>query len=114
MKDFSKPLPPADIVLIADLLYDKALAVAVGKRVCEAYKRGSLVIVGNSPSRPGTPDMLRTCSEILGFSVEFKKSVHGQTVTGYRHELIGNTSTSVPLPLDTTILELQLFDNVMI
>ena len=107
VKDFSKSLPPADIVVIADLLYDKGLAVAVGKRVCEAYARGSLVIVGNSPGRCGTDDMLRTCEEILGFKCIFKEAI-GQTVTGHRHDLIGSTSTETPRPLGTTILELQL------
>jgi predicted nicotinamide N-methyase len=107
VKDFTKSLPPADIVVIADLLYDKGLAVAVGKRVCEAYSRGSLVIVGNSPGRCGTSDMLRTCEEILGFKVVFRK-MPGHTVIGYRHDLIGNTSTSVPEPIETTILELQI------
>lgn len=106
VKDFSKSLPPADIVVIADLLYDKGLAVAVGKRVCEAYTRGSLVIVGNSPGRCGTSDMLQTCEEILGFKCVFKK-MPGQTVIGYRHDLIGNTSTTLPEPIETTILELQ-------
>ena len=107
VKDFSKPLPAADIVVIADLLYDKGLAVAVGKRVCEAYSRGSLVIVGNSPGRCGTDDMLRTCKEILGFEVAFKKMA-GQTVIGHRHELIGNTATVTPQHIETTLLELQL------
>ena len=108
VKDFSKPLPPADIVVIADLLYDKGLAVAVGKRVCEAYKRGSLVIVGNSPGRCGTDDMLHTCKEILGFEVFFRKMI-GQTVIGYRHDLIGSTATLTPQAIDTTLLEIQLF-----
>lgn len=108
VKDFTKPLPPADIVVIADLLYDKGLAVAVGKRVCEAYRRGSLVIVGNSPGRCGTDDMLRTCREELGFEVFFRKMV-GQTVIGHRHELIGSTATVTPQPLETTLLELQYF-----
>lgn len=107
VKDFTKSLPPADIVVIADLLYDKGLAVAVGKRVCEAYSRGSLVIVGNSPGRCGTSDMLRTCEEILGFKVNFRK-MPGQTVIGYRHDLIGNTSTTIPEPIETTILEMQI------
>ena len=108
VKDFSKPLPPADIVVIADLLYDKGLAVAVGKRVCEAYKRGSLVIVGNSPGRCGTDDMLHTCKEILGFEVFFRKMI-GQTVIGHRHDLIGSTATLTPQAIDTTLLEIQLF-----
>ena len=107
IKDLNVPLPPADIVVIADLLYDKGLAVAAGKRVCEAYKRGSLVIVGNSPGRCGTPDMLRTCREILGFECVFLK-MPGQTVVGHRHDLIGSVSSEIPQPIETTLLELQL------
>ena len=107
IKDLNVPLPPADIVVIADLLYDKGLAVAAGKRVCEAYKRGSLVIVGNSPGRCGTADMLRTCREILGFECVFQK-MPGQTVVGHRHDLIGSVSSEIPQPIETTLLELQL------
>ena len=107
IKDLNVPLPPADVVVIADLLYDKGLAVAAGKRVCEAYKRGSMVIVGNSPGRCGTPDMLRTCREILGFDCIFQK-MPGQTVVGHRHDLIGSTPSEKPQPIETTLLELQL------
>jgi predicted nicotinamide N-methyase len=106
VKDESKELPPADIVLVADMLYDPSLAVAVGKRVCEAYNRGSRVIVGNSPQRPGTVNFLRTVKEQLGFEVKFEPAA-GFTVTGHRHDLISGTNTDAERPLETTILELH-------
>jgi hypothetical protein len=107
VKDFSIPLPSADIVVIADLLYDKSLAVAVAKRVSEAYFRGSLVIVGNSPGRCGTIDFLAACKENLGFECVFQNII-GQTCTGHRNDLIGSITTNVSRPVDTSLLELQL------
>ena len=106
VKDLSVPLPDAEIVLVADMLYDPQLAVAVGKRVCEAYRRGSHVVVGNSPGRPGTPNFLAEVQGGLGFPVAFS-TAPGYTVTGYRHDLISGTSTAEERPLDTTILELR-------
>lgn len=106
VKDESKELPQADIVLVADMLYDPSLATAVGKRVCEAYNRGSHVIVGNSPNRPGTANFLRICQEKLGFEVKFVPA-EGFTVTGHRHDLISGTHTDEERPLETTILELH-------
>ena len=42
------------MVVIADLLYDDALAEAVARRVDEAWRRGSYVVVGgvNKPRHP--------------------------------------------------------------
>ena len=106
VKDFSIPLPEADIVVIADLLYDKKLAYAVGKRICEAHQRNYHIIVGNSPGRPGTSEMLKVCNEGLGFEVAFKNVV-GHTVAGYRNPLISVSSTSVPVEINTSILEIS-------
>ena len=47
----SAALPPADIVLVADLLYDSTLAFHAARRVLEAAERGSEVIVGGDPKR---------------------------------------------------------------
>ena len=105
VKDLAVPLPDADVVLVADMLYDPVLASAVGKRVCEAYRRGSHVIVGNSPGRPGTPNFLDVVRDGLGFPVAFT-AAPGYTVTGYRDPLISGTNTAEEKPLDTTILEL--------
>ena len=40
-------LPDADLVIVADLLYERALARQVGFRVVEAYQRGNRVLVGD-------------------------------------------------------------------
>ena len=107
VKDESIPLPPADIVLIADMLYDPSLGIAVAKRVVEAYNRGSHVIVGNSPGRCGTPHFLKTLSDTLGFLVPFMPTP-GFAITGPRHDLIsGGTNKE---PLQTAILELKRTD----
>ena len=106
VKDESVPLPPADIVLIADMLYDPSLGVAVAKRVAEAYNRGSHVIVGNSPGRFGTPHFLKTLQDTLGFLVPFIPTP-GFTVTGPRHDLISGSTPTHEEPLQTAILELK-------
>ena len=41
------PLPPADLVIASDMLYDPGLAVLVADRVAEAAARGSWVLVGS-------------------------------------------------------------------
>jgi predicted nicotinamide N-methyase len=41
------PLPPADIVVIADLLYEELLAAAVARRAGEALRAGAQVILGD-------------------------------------------------------------------
>jgi predicted nicotinamide N-methyase len=53
------PLPPADLVVLADLLYDPALARSAARRVAEAVGRGSRVLVGD-PGRLGRAEFLRT------------------------------------------------------
>jgi predicted nicotinamide N-methyase len=105
VKNFEIPLPPADMVVVADMLYDPKLAVAVADRVCEAVKRGSKVVVGDSLGRPGTPFFKKRCEELLGREVTFKL-VPGQTVSGHRHDLISTSNTPTPMPLTTSILEL--------
>ncbi len=51
-------LPEADDVVIADLLYEPALAAAVARRSLEAWRRGSRVVVGD-PERAGRKDFLQ-------------------------------------------------------
>ncbi len=46
------PLPRADIVVVADLLYEPALALAVAARVVQARQHGATVFVGD-PGRAG-------------------------------------------------------------
>lgn len=43
----AEPLPPADLVLLADLLYEPALARAAARRIAEVVRRGSRVLIGD-------------------------------------------------------------------
>jgi predicted nicotinamide N-methyase len=48
----NEPLAPGALVVVADLLYEPVLAGAAARRVTEAVRRGSRVIVGD-PARAG-------------------------------------------------------------
>lgn len=60
----AEPLPEADDVVFADLLYEPLLAAAVARRTLEALRRGSRVIVGD-PDRAGRQDFLKLVHEAL-------------------------------------------------
>jgi predicted nicotinamide N-methyase len=49
--DHDTPLPSADIVVAADIMYEPKTGIAMAHRVVEALKYGSRVIVGCSPGR---------------------------------------------------------------
>lgn len=49
--DKSNPLPQADIVVAADIMYEPKTGIAMAHRVMEALNNGSRVIVGCSPGR---------------------------------------------------------------
>ena len=61
--DSSVPLPPADLVIAADVLYDETLAAHVARRVHEAAARGSWVIVGDQDRGP-RKTFVRTLREL--------------------------------------------------
>ena len=61
--DRSTPLPPADLVIAADLLYDDTLAAHVATRVAEAIQRGSWVIVGDA-RRAGREAFMQKLREV--------------------------------------------------
>ena len=106
VKDNSMQLPSADIVVIADLLYDESLGLAVAQRIYECVQRKSKVIIADSPGRPGRPYMLRKLSTLLQSpSIDFKE-VQGNTVTGFRHSLISNSATIQPESMPMGLLEL--------
>eukprot|EP00584_Thalassiosira_punctigera_P010548 CAMPEP_0172532016 /NCGR_PEP_ID=MMETSP1067-20121228/5222_1 /TAXON_ID=265564 ORGANISM="Thalassiosira punctigera, Strain Tpunct2005C2" /NCGR_SAMPLE_ID=MMETSP1067 /ASSEMBLY_ACC=CAM_ASM_000444 /LENGTH=318 /DNA_ID=CAMNT_0013316475 /DNA_START=40 /DNA_END=996 /DNA_ORIENTATION=+ len=95
--DLSAPLPPADLVCAADILYEPKTGVALALRVVEALERGSRVVVGCSPGRPGRPAFLE---ELKRLNPNIKGAdfvdVEGTTCTGKRHSLIcGEGSTSI-------------------
>ena len=95
--NLSVPLPPADIVCAADILYEKSTGIALAKRCIEALERGSRVVIGCSPGRPGRPAFLEELQR-LNPSMEHVNfvNVEGTTCTGERNSLIcGKGSTSI-------------------
>ena len=91
-------VPRCDLLLVADMLYEPATAVAVAHRVVEAINsHASKVIVADSPNRPGRPDFTRTLNDLLKTQrIEFA-AVRGETVTGVRHELISDKTSVDPV-----------------
>lgn len=96
--DISEPLPPADIICAADILYEKSTGVALAKRTIEALERGSRIVIGCSPGRPGRPaflEELRRLNSNIMNDVNFV-DVEGTTCTGERNSLIcGEGSTCI-------------------
>lgn len=94
--DHATPLPAADIVVAADVLYLPATGVALAHRVVESLERGSRVVVGDSPDRPGRPAFIAQLGVLVpGLKVEFV-GVEASSCTGHRHSLIcGEGSKSV-------------------
>ena len=95
--NLSVPLPPADIVCAADILYEKSTGVALAKRCIEALERGSRIVIGCSPGRPGRPAFLE---ELRRLNPNMKDvdfvDVEGRTCSGERNSLIcGEGSTSI-------------------
>ena len=110
LKDFSTPLPPADIVVAADIMYEPSTGRAMARRVAEALRRGSRVVVGDSPGRAGRPAFLEELGNLGVKHAAFVDTI-GRTCSGPRHELIcGKGSTSVtdsPEALSVAIMDLQ-------
>ncbi|GFH55815.1 hypothetical protein CTEN210_12291 [Chaetoceros tenuissimus] len=105
------PLPKADIVIAADIMYEPKTGEATAVRTLEALKAGSRVIIGCSPGRPGRPYFLKKLKELLpGVDIEFE-IVQGRTCSGDRNELIcGKNSTSVsdvPKALNVHLLDIS-------
>ena len=110
MCDESIPLPHADIVVAADVMYEPVTGRAVAQRTVEALKRGSRVLVGDSPGRAGRPAFLAELEHLGVKDAAFVNTV-GRTCSGPRHELIcGKGSTSVselPTDLDVAVMDLD-------
>ena len=62
------PLPPCDVVILADCIYTPALGAAAAQRVLEAKARGATVVVGSSINRPGYAAFLEAvrCGGMVG------------------------------------------------
>ena len=104
------PLPPADIVIAADIMYEPMTGIAVAVRTVEALKAGSRVIIGCSPGRPGRPHYISKLKELLpDVNVEFQE-VEGRTCSGPRNDLIcGKGSSSIsaePKALTVALMDL--------
>lgn len=56
--DKNIPLPEADLVVAADVMYESSTGNSMAHRTMEALKRGSRVVIGCSPGRPGRPAFL--------------------------------------------------------
>lgn len=107
----SVPLPKADVVIAADIMYEPKTGVAAAIRTVEALKAGSRVVIGCSPGRPGRPHYIQKLRELLpGIDVEFQQ-VPGRTCSGPRNDLIcGPNSSSIssePQPLPVALLDLD-------
>eukprot|EP00977_Amphora_coffeiformis_P012741 scaffold3226_cov160-Amphora_coffeaeformis.AAC.2 len=105
------PLPnKIDIFLAADVMYEPSTGKALAYRVVEALKRGSRVLIGDSPGRAGRPAFLEQLKE-LGVKHAKFVDVPGWTVVGDRHDLIcGKNSASVsktPKQLMVSLMELD-------
>lgn len=111
MCDYVTPLPMADLVVAADIMYEPKTGRAMARRASEALKRGSRVVIGDSPGRPGRPAFIEELRRLLpGIKAEFVDTV-GMTCTGDRHELIcGKGSESVsetPKRLPVAVMDLN-------
>lgn len=104
------PLPQADIVVAADIMYEVQTGRALARRAVEALRQGSRVIVGDSPGRAGRPAFLKELQE-LGVEGATFVDIIGRTCTGPRNELIcGKGSLSIsetPIELPIAIMDLD-------
>jgi predicted nicotinamide N-methyase len=107
--DSESPLPPADVVVAADVMYEPKTGKALAHRVLEALAAGCRVLIGDSPGRPGRPAFLSELHTLGLNDATFTDRV-GTTVTGARHELIcGKTSRTVtPQPEDLIVAVMEL------
>ena len=64
-------LPPADVVVLADVLYERALARVAARRTLEVLARGGRVLVGD-PERVGREDFVAEL-DAAGIHVHFEE-----------------------------------------
>ena len=110
VKALNTALPRCNLLLVADLLYEPATAVAVAKRVVEAIsKYDAKVIIGDSPNRPGRPMLISTLRELLPNTPAAFATVPGQSVVGVRHDLISDKRSVMeePYSLEMGLLKLN-------
>jgi len=110
MRDYSSPLPAADVVVATDIMYEPKTGTAMARRAVEALQRGSTVLVGDSPGRPGRQAFLEELKRLGVQDFAFVDTI-GFTCSGPRHELIcGKGSTSVsnnPQGMKVAVMQLD-------
>lgn len=107
-----QPLPKdADLLVVADLLYEPRTGRALAKLVVRALRAGMEVVIADSPGRVGRESFLETLQPYLRNDNVAFRQVMGTTVTGERNDLIcGRTSRTVSeteRPLSVDMLELK-------
>jgi predicted nicotinamide N-methyase len=114
--DPTTPLPEADLVVAADILYEPNTGIAMAQRAKEALERGSRFVLGDSPGRPGRASFIEELKRLMperarANEIQFVDSV-GYTCDGDRHELIcGKGSTSVsPIKGKSQRLDIAIID----
>jgi len=100
------PLPTADLVVAADVMYETKTGEALAHRTVEALRRGSRVVIGCSPGRPGRPAFVEEMKVLEpGLKTEFVEAV-GTT----RSRVPSDPKTSDPgkqKPVSVLILDLD-------
>jgi predicted nicotinamide N-methyase len=103
-------LPPADLLVAADVLYEFRTGRGLADLAIRALRAGMDVLVADSPGRPGRPVFLDRVNQSLKVPVAFT-TIPGSTITEARHDLIcgvGSTTISeTPKPLPIALLELH-------
>jgi predicted nicotinamide N-methyase len=107
--DLSQPLPAANVLVAADIMYEPKTGRAMAHRAVEALEAGSQVFICDSSGRPGRPHFLKRLKE-LGVEGSFQEEV-GSKVSGERHELICSKESpcvsASPHALMVTVMELS-------
>ena len=91
-----EPLPPTDILVVADLLYMKSTSVATAKRCVEALRAGCRAVLVGDTGRPGRQAFLETLyAEGVDRSKEFK-AIGGWSAGTERNEDIAPLDAGGP------------------
>jgi len=88
IKNFDVKLPQADVVVFADVLYEKDLGIAVAERVYESFTRGSKVLLVSPPYRIGRPWLMERLKELISNKVIEGKSITVDVAMPIRNSLI--------------------------
>ena len=104
--DAVRPLPAADVLVAADLLYLRSTSEALGRRCAEALRAGCASIIVGDCGRPGRAAFLAAlvAAGVREESARFE-AVDGWSAGTARHELI-STSDAAPTAKGVGLLRL--------